>query len=99
MGFGPSQVLLPCSGTARPGQAGGGGASTEQQTRPPDAAPRSFLLKAKPPENQSTIKVKPCMLHVIIDIKTQHNKYCLSTEKNIIAHNTVTSSTKQLITW
>ena len=44
MGFGPSQVLLPCSGTARPGQAGGGGASTEQQTRPPDAAPRSFLL-------------------------------------------------------
>lgn len=57
IGFGPSQTLCPGSGTARPGQAGGGGCA-EQQTLPPTVVPFSFLFKANPPENPKVRRPK-----------------------------------------
>lgn len=50
MGFGPSQVIRPGSGTARPGQAGGGGGCAEQWTLFEAVHLLSFLLKANPPK-------------------------------------------------
>lgn len=50
IGFGPSHVLLPNSGMARPGHAGGGCDCTEQETLLLETVPpHSFLLKERPP--------------------------------------------------
>lgn len=60
IGFGPSQVLRPGSGTARPGHAGGG-CCAEQRILPPNTTPQSFLFKANPAKNHKQLnsKIKP----------------------------------------